>query len=62
MNVSAAQLLVEAVKGKNVSFAGIRRDQTSADFHNQVLQAPDVVLLASDLSNAVVSASLTNLS
>ena len=55
MDVAAAQLLVEAVKGKDVALAGIQCDQTSADFYDHGLKPPDAVLLASDLSKADVS-------
>ena len=63
LNVAAAQLLVEAVKDKDVSLAGIKCDQKSADFNgdfNQRLKPADAVLLASDLSKAGVSGSITS--
>ena len=59
LDVAAAQLLVEAVKDRDVSLAGISRDQTSADFNHEGLKSADAVLLASDLSKAGVSASIT---
>ena len=62
IDVAAAKLLVEAVKDKDVSLAGIKRDQTIADFEQKQLEPADAVLLASDLSKSGVSASLTNLS
>jgi len=61
MDVAAAESLVEAVKDKDVSLAGIKRDQTTANLRNRGLKPPDAMLLASDLSKAVVSASLTRL-
>ena len=60
MDVAAAELLVEAVKGRDFSLCGIQPDQTSADYSNQALQPADAVLLASDLSMAGVSRSLTS--
>jgi Ran GTPase-activating protein (RanGAP) involved in mRNA processing and transport len=42
--------------------SGIKRDQTTADFSNQNLKPPDAILLASDLSQAVVTGGLTKLS
>jgi len=56
-----AQSLVEAVKDKNISLAGIQPGQTSADFANQNLKCVDAVLLACDISKAAVGASLTAL-
>ena len=62
MDIAAAKSLVEAVKDKDISLAGIKRDQTIAKFEQKKLKPPDAVLLASDLSKAGVSGSLTNLS
>ena len=62
MDVASAMLLVDAVKDKDCSLAGITPDQTTADFSYHGLEPPDAILLASDLSKAGVSASLTNLS
>ena len=59
---NAATLLVEAVKDKDVSLAGIEPNQTAADFSRDGLKPGDAMLLASDLSKPGVSASLTNLS
>ena len=59
MDVAAAKLLVEVVKDKDISLCGIKPDQTSASFSNQGLKPPDAVLLASDLTKASVSGSLT---
>jgi Ran GTPase-activating protein (RanGAP) involved in mRNA processing and transport len=59
MDVAAAHLLVTAVKDKDVSLCGIKTDQTTASFAHWDLEPCDAVLLASDLSKAGVSASLT---
>ena len=40
----------------------VQRDQTAADFHDKNLQPPDAILLASDLSQAIVTGALTELS
>ena len=48
------------LKAKDISLAGIAPDQTTADFRRCFLTSPDAVLLASDLSKAGVSASLTS--
>ena len=63
MDIASAQLLVEAVKDKDVSLAGITPDQTEANFQRKGfgLKPPDAVLLASDLSKAGVSACLTKI-
>ena len=61
MDVASAQLLVESVKGKEVSLAGIKSDQTVAHFAGNGLGEADAVLLASDLSKAGVSGALTRL-
>ena len=58
IGVAAARLLVDAVKDKDISLCGIQPSQTSAHFQGQHLKPPDAVLLASDLSKAVVSGSL----
>ena len=50
MDVSAAKLLVEAVKDKDISLCGITSDQASANFYRQGLKPADALLLASDLS------------
>ena len=63
MDVASAMLLVDAVKDKDCSLAGITPDQTTANFRPLIsdhdLRPPDAILLASDLSKAGVSASLT---
>ena len=61
MDVASAKLLVDAVKDKDCSLAGITPDQTTADFNSDDLEPPDAILLASDLSKAGVSASLTKI-
>ena len=50
-------MLSEVAKQKGISLCGIRRDQTTADFSR--LEPPDAILLASDLSQARVTGSLT---
>ena len=59
MDEAAARLLVAAVKDKRISLCGIKPDQTEADFSDQRLKPADAILLASDLSQAGVTASLT---
>ncbi len=61
-NRESAKLLAEVAKQKGISLCGIQRDQTTADFGNQNLKPPDAILLASDLSQAVVTGGLTELS
>jgi len=61
MDVATAKSLVEAVEGKRISLAGIQPDETKADFSNKGLKPADAILLASDLSKADVSTSLTTL-
>jgi hypothetical protein len=43
-DVNVANSLVEAVKDKDVSLAGIEPKQTAADFTHQSLGLPDAVL------------------
>jgi len=57
LDVPAAKALVEAVKDKDVSLCGIRPDSSKMSLVG--LKPPDAILLASDLSKAGVSASLT---
>ena len=59
MDVETVKLLVEAVKDRDISLCGIQPGQTSAGYAYHHLKPPDAVLLASDLSKAGVSASLT---
>ena len=61
MDVAGAVMLVQSVRDKNVSFTGIQPLQASADFSYQNLLPPDAILLASDLSKAGISGSLTRL-
>jgi len=51
-------MLVQVAKQKGISLCGIRRDQTTAHFSDN-LKPPDAILLASDLSQAVVTGALT---
>ena len=59
LDAESAKMLVQVAKQKGISLCGILRDQTTADFSNQKLKPPDAILLASDLSQAVVTGSLT---
>ncbi len=59
LDVKSAKMLAEVAKQKGISLCGIHRDQTTADFKG--LEPPDAILLASDLSQAVVTGALTNL-
>ena len=54
-------MLAEVAKQKGISLCSILRDQTTANFSNQNLKPPDAILLASDLSHAVVTGVLTAL-
>ena len=61
LDLEAANLLVEAVKSKDISLCGIKPEQTSADFkgsYGNTLSPPDAVLLSSDLSKAGVTGRL----
>lgn len=58
----SAKMLIEVAKQKSLSLCGIQRDQTIANFHFQGLKPVDAILLASDLSQADVTGSLTSLS
>jgi hypothetical protein len=62
LDAESAKVLADVAKKKGISLCGIRRDQTTADFRYQELQPPDAILLASDLSHAVVTGALTKLS
>jgi len=57
LDAESAKMLAE----KGISLCGIRRDQTTADFSFKGLKPPDAILLASDLSQAVVTGALTKL-
>jgi hypothetical protein len=61
LDVESAKMLAEVAKQKGISLCGIRRDQTTADFRYESLKPPDAILLASDLSQAVVTGGLTSL-
>ena len=62
LDAESAKMLTEVAKQKGISLCGIRRDQTAADFCYKRLQPPDAILLASDLSQAVVTGGLTKIS
>ena len=61
LDAESAKMLAEVAKQKGISLCGIQRDQTAADFSNQDLKPPDAILLASDLSQAGVTGSMTSL-
>ena len=72
LDAESAKMLAEVAKQKGISLCGIQRNQTTADFSQQrdqttayfsimSLQSPDAILLASDLSQAVVTGSLTSI-
>jgi hypothetical protein len=61
LDVESAKMLAEVAKQKGISLCGIQHDQTTADFSKQSLELPDAILLASDLSQAVVTGALTAL-
>eukprot|EP00900_Chrysochromulina_parva_P006654 jgi/Chrpa1/15990/Chrysochromulina_OHIO_Genome00024039-RA len=62
LDAESAKMLAEVAKQKGISLCGIQRDQTTADiFSNQYLKQPDAILLASDLSQAVVTSALTTI-
>jgi hypothetical protein len=64
LDVESAKMLAEVAKQKCISLCGIQRDQATADFCDKrlqpLLQPPDAILLASDLSQAVVTGVLTS--
>ena len=59
LDEASAKMLAEVAKQKGISLCGIQRDQTTADLSGHALQPPDAILLASDLSQAVVTGALT---
>jgi hypothetical protein len=61
LDAESAKMLAEVAKQKGISLCGIQRDQTTADLSGHALQPPDAILLASDLSQAVVTGVLTSL-
>jgi hypothetical protein len=60
LDEASAKMLAEVAKQKGISLCGIQRDQTTADFSKQYLNPPNAILLASDLSQAVVTGALTS--
>ena len=61
LDAESAKMLAEVAKQKGVSLCGIQRDQTTADLSGHALKPPDAILLASDLSQVVVTGGLTSL-
>ena len=61
LDAESAKMLAEVAKLKGISLCGIQRNQTTANFSKQGLHSPDAILLASDLSQAVVTGSLTKM-
>ena len=61
LDAESAKMLAEVAKQKGISLCGIRHDQTTADFSDKFLELPDAILLASDLSQAVVTGTLTKI-
>ena len=61
LDVESAKMLAEVAKQKGISLCGIQRDQTTADFSKQNRKPPDAILLASDLTQAVVTGGLTSI-
>ena len=61
LDAESAKMLAEVAKQKGISLCGIQRDQTTADFSRQDLEPPDAILLASDLSQAIVTGMLTGI-
>ena len=59
LDAESAKMLAEVAKQKGISLCGIQRDQTTADFRKR-LQPSEAILLASDLSQAVVTGALTS--
>jgi Ran GTPase-activating protein (RanGAP) involved in mRNA processing and transport len=67
LDEESALMLAEVAKQKGISLCGIQRDQTTANLkflatflsRRQGLEPPDAILLASDLSQAVVTGALT---
>ena len=61
LDAESAKMLAEVAKQKGISLCGIQRNQTTAVLSRQGLKPPDAILLASDLSQAGVTGSLTSL-
>ena len=60
LDAESAKMLAEVAKQKGISLCGIQRDQTTADFRAKHLKPPDAILLASDMSQAIVTGALTS--
>ncbi len=60
LDAESAKMLAEVAKQKGISLCGIQRDQTTADFCKKGLGPRDVILLGSDLSQAVVTGALAS--
>ena len=58
LDAESAKMLAEVAKQKGISLCGFQRDQTTAEFYMEDLKPPDAILLASDLSQAVVTGAL----
>ena len=61
LDVESAKMLAQVAKQKGISLCGILRDQTTVDYYRLHLHPPDAILLASDLSQAVVTGGLTTI-
>jgi predicted double-glycine peptidase len=61
LDAESAKMLAEVAKQKGISLCGIQRGQTTADFSGKGLRPPDAILLASDLSQAIVTGGLTSI-
>ena len=61
LDAESAKMLAEVAKQKGISLCGIQCDQTTADFSGKRIKLSDTILLASDLSQAVVTGALTEI-
>jgi Ran GTPase-activating protein (RanGAP) involved in mRNA processing and transport len=61
LDAESAKMLAEVAKQKGISLCGIQLEQTTANFSHRNLMPPDAILLASDLSQAVVTGALTKI-
>jgi hypothetical protein len=59
LDAESTKMLTEVAKQKGISLCGIQRDQTTADFSYKDICPHAAILLASDLSQAVVTGALT---
>ena len=59
LNIESATMLAKIGTEKGIMVSGMKCDQTTADLSNQNLNPPDAILLASDLSQAIVTGALT---